>query len=601
MTPIQRRQTLESFESYSRNLLKGSSLANEKAREDLTKQRDRFNEFGSCNLTAVEQKKYPHWVNLSNWIKESLDENSFPFEIDLTKAGKIYSRYEIDQHKPTQITAPSDKPGYVVMMAHGIPKDANPAFTRLSGQIDLLWNESFEKNSTDSIEEAKQRLRMVIGVNFCYSLESKINRLNKKYINTLPEIGDGQTHFAPFAWAPVWIKRVKEKVKNSRAVEVNAKHVKRFYQLLKKLDKAKAAAFFKKATQAKVVPMQFIREEIKNHPFTLKHIEALRQANKNRKCFVVSWDDDAIALRTEKKGLFNHYDKLIQNHPNLQVATTGYLMSDPQQEFIAFASQCDLIARRALNECAYPPEPNMIIRIEAKANEALRSISFIRTGTQKGKGLESVGLIENLKLTLSNAQGVLVFGQCGPIITAAARAEIPQHMPAKLSPKDIRNPKVLASLRKFMQSSLNPITGFAASVVRMIPSCGTQKIRGLISKIFTPFDPIEHAKFLTQWDKLYPVLTRSLIKLHQRHSNDAQYDPNYKQLAVRICDKTQTTTGKSQIANFLETKFSTLWEAKAEMEEDEKEAILTEHYDTILQKSIDVGAALHAFLVTKIA
>ncbi len=396
---------------------------------------------------------------VAGWVSGALENQKFPFCIDSKKAGFIYQRFKIEQKPVAKLPEDADtkKPAYVAMIPHAIS-----SLDLLRRQTALLQEEGFGVNQEESKEEAKARLRVVFGANWAYSLDAQVNKVMKEYLCSLEPLSTSNVHFEAFSWTPVWIQEgCKERI--------DVKIVKRLFRLISEMNRDISVIMLNRLMASKVIPMQSIREEIKNSKFLASHVISLRRGVKNRLIFLACMDDDAISLRTDGKGVFSHYDALLASNQRLQTATTGYIMKNSVQDFFEVGSKADLVFRRALGFAAYFPEPNFITRISFPFKEAITKISFMRKGKGKGKGLEFLGLMENLRPTLKDLKDNWVFGEQGPIVTAGTRVKVPKHMPARITSANLRKAKNLASLRKFLQSSVHPTTGFASCVGRMFP------------------------------------------------------------------------------------------------------------------------------------
>lgn len=555
------------LEQYSKEIFSEAEASRQHARAMLIQHTASFQ--NPVILSDREKKLFPNWHRVSSQMNEMINRDNFPYSIDTKKAGKIIKAVDIPiipliSHADF---VNSNEPCYIVTMAHTPKLTLEQPVEYLAQQINLLWNEGFGANAAASRAEAHNRLAIVVGINYCHSLDRQANRRNRAYIaEAAGQVTNTHIKVCAFSWSPIWI---------GESGAVSERRVKRLFRLLSDANPGKAEQIFAKVMQDKVdvIPYQLIRNEIKNNGITASFYRQLKHGYPNRPNFLVSWDDDAVRLRTEDNlGLFSHYDLLIAQYPQLEVASTGYYMTNAGVDFIEFASRADLVARQAIAHTlpngAYLPEPNLIIRISSL--EALKNrISFLREGSDKGKGLEFLGLMKKLDLMKGDVRGRVVFGKIGPIVTSQpARAKAPAHMPKVLTPARINNAENLASLRMFCQSVLNPKKGFAVSVARAMPvGTGDPANTALISKLYTAFDPIDYIKILPDWKLLYDDIVSTLINIYnakfEYEHNDKILFPNFNVRAQRIIDANHLDqTKKEAIASLLKIKFQDIWNAR---------------------------------------
>ena len=144
------------------------------ARNQLLKLTDSFQ-----NIPKV-RGEFPMWGWLAEWVQAAIDKQEFPYEIDETKAGEIYKTKLIRQREiPETDKIVPENPAYIVNMAHASKPLKPEAIVR---QIELLKEGGFNERS-----EVAKRLRIVVGANFCYSIDAAKNKLHKAYFNHLSE------------------------------------------------------------------------------------------------------------------------------------------------------------------------------------------------------------------------------------------------------------------------------------------------------------------------------------------------------------------------------------------------------------------------------
>lgn len=414
------------------------------------------------------------------------------------------------------------------------------------------------------------------------------------------KLNSTHTKITAFCWEPVWL---------NGKLSVPQKKVKRLFQLFADIKPKKTKGLLDELmlNKREITPFQRIRDEIKNSSEVRSFYKILKRVYANRPCMLGIVDDDAIRYRTKKNGLLSQYDQLIENFPHLEVASTGYYMTDPDEDFAELASRADLVARTAIAESlpngVYLPEPNLFIKIDDK--DALTKISFLRKGSDKGKGLEFLGLMENLGLNKGNVKGRVVMGKIGPILTSSPRVKIPQHMPAVLTSTKINNAKNLASLRIFCQSALNPKKGFAASVARATPTgTGSAKNTAKISKLYTAFDPIDYIKKTSNWHKIYDLFVENLLSMYKnmykKRKEEPAYEPNFKLRAKRIIAKTHEETDEKKLtAELLEEKFNDLCDARTELTEKPPH-LSKKQFRALLVAALNANLAVYTLLKSKI-
>ena len=544
-------------------------------------------------LNKNQRKTFPQFYQLWTLVNESLT-NTFRFPQSNTLPSFVAS----------------SRPGYIMIMAHS-PNLGQPdeVVQELVIKIKRLWNEAFCETKTDSIKTANKRAALVIGVNYCHSIDLAANKAFMQRIDSLqgnlhkvlgqqaPAIDLSRIQVMAFNWRLNWKKQGED---------ISQVEVKRFFRLINEIDSIRAGQILKEVMKDRsaVIPYQYIREEIKNHKQVHTFYSEMRRGNRARPLFLVNLDDDAVCYRTEQVGLFSHYDQLIADNENLEVASTGYYMVNENQPFIELASRADLVARVAICAImangAYLPEPNLIIKIASL--EMLKTrISFLRKGSQRGGGLEYLGLLENLRLNKGDAEGKIIMGRHGPIITTQPpRATVPKHWQFEDAlPSLIQKAKHLASLRAFCQSVLNPKKGFAASIARAMPTgAGSAKNTAQISAIYTAFDPIEYAKHIPSWQLCYLLIVEELIGMIDKKQKSPDHYFHYLQRAKKICRNSGVDASEENaVACLLETKVLAVMEA---------EKLLTikllskTQFRQIWVAALNATSALFAFLSSKL-
>ncbi|MDP1880578.1 MAG: hypothetical protein Q8K60_06535 [Parachlamydiaceae bacterium] len=599
MTTIQ--NTLPQLESYSEQMFCDQKTLRQKARREIIRLTDSFKKLP--RLKKTEQSLYPTWKRVSNHMTNLIDFGAFPYQIDKKKAGEITCTFPLNDLHPSDNThfKSSDKSCYIITMAHVPNLNENPFFNELSQQLNLLSTEAFEKNNEDSLQEAKERLAVVIGINFCRSLDKALNRKFKQYVYSANDkLNSSHVKFTAFNWEPIWLK--------GTTVYSQTK-VKRLYQLFADIKPKKAQKTLKElmVNKREIIPYQRIRDKIIKTQEVIQFYKLFNNNIENRPCMLGILDDDTVHFRTEEKGkgILSQYDKLIKNFPDLEVASTGYFMKNPEQDFVELASRADLYARQAIAHIipngVYLPEPNLFIKIKS-LNMLKNNISFLRKGTGKGKGLEFLGLMENLQLNKGDVKGRVVMGKIGPILTSQPpRVNIPSHMPAILTPSKINNKKNLASLRMFCQTILNPKKGFANSIARALPTgTGSAKNTAKLSAVYTAFDPIDYIKHNLDWNFIYTEFSKTLFKIFNKKIENPDYEPNFNALAIKIINKTHgEPLEKHNISNLLSYKFNNLYLAKIELM-DQHPHLTENQFNDVVLSALNANLAVFTYLQSKI-
>ena len=275
-------------------------------------------------------------------------------------------------------------PVYIITMPF-LVSGFDDKYQKLKEKVKLIKNESFGRSSAASALQAAKRLALVIGQNRCLSLDERVNRKFISYIEGVPRINGIAFRTFGFFWEPQWAPTVKRK-------ELYSKE--RSFLLLKVLrpdaaDRLSAAIEAKKGHFSALrsqIPYQQIRETIKNSPF----VQAFAEEG-NASLYLALLDDDIVQLRTDKLGLYSHYDQLIEQF-DPDVATTGYRAPDGEVEGMRIAVALDMAVRDAVASVVplgpYYPEPNMIVRLVKPVNK----YSYLGGNSER---LESRRIIQN--------------------------------------------------------------------------------------------------------------------------------------------------------------------------------------------------------------
>lgn len=516
------------------------------------KQKSNFLENSENNTSSCEIVSYA--------VNQFVKNDKFIFNINEKNAGQIgFLKDKIKKIRSSgvheNLPVKSDKPTYVVTMPHHA---GNPS---LDHQIKLLFEESFGLNAEESVKQAKERLHLFIGVNYCNSINHEANKKKKKYIiDLLKKPSELNVSYEALSWSPLW----KFEGKN-----ISQSKVKRLFRLLQEIDSEKASIIYKEVMSHKVIPYQDIREEIIDCKSLSSYFSHFRKDRTDRPCYLLTADDDAVHLRTEGVGLLSHYDKLIKNNPKLKVATTGYFMSDGKCNSVEIITKIFLAARYAhpRSNATYLPEPNILVKIPKKKTIS-ESISFLKD-CKSGK-LESIGLLEFKGLMEGDTKGQVVVGEFGPIQTGVS-PNVKDCSKFESKPEDFLKLETLLRLHSFSQSPMNPRNGFAPNILRTIPNPAWPKgtkimsVSSQVQKIYKAFDIIEYARNVPSiWYKAYLLIAKEIRELSD--SDVLGNDPLVKYGAKSIGKKLNLNKEDTQsIKEFIGTNVVNISKARRKM------------------------------------
>lgn len=476
----------------------------------------------------------------------------FVYGIEAKNPGYILKSFQAEA-AATSAIAPSAEPAYVAMMPH-CPKQSHDILHR---QLALLNQEGFGNDSLLSEFDADQRLRVVVGINRCHSLNPAVNKAFRTYVRTF-RTNYTNVKVCAFFWHPHWEKTIQG-VDN-----LSHREIQRLFKLFYHIDRQQAEALACQLESVqKEVPYQFIRQHILKHSFTRDFCLQFRHGNSLRPLWLFCCDDDAVHYKIgNNPGLFSVYDQLQKDHPNMEAGTTGYLVEDPVNDFYLIGSTVDLEARRHIainrpNGVIYP-EPNFLIRVDLRNTlESLGRISFIRKKSP-GDSLESLGILENLNLHKGNVIGRLVFANSGEIITARpSRFKIAEKVKGSIYLWHILHSCYMQSLHVFGQSSIRPLDGFAMNLARSLSgNKASRHTKTLIAAVFKVFDIVTYAEGIGVWWYHYYLPVREEILSIYAARLGGHVNPNYRLRAERIMDDLKYPNPElhSRLTAFLETQ-----------------------------------------------
>lgn len=467
---------------------------------------------GGKNLLYDKKDGFTEWKNLIHIVMHAFS-LQFPYAIDSNNVR--YNRKPINFQASTtpdpksQLTA--NDIGYIALMAFGMnPNEDNP-HERLSQQLNLLRNEGFETTKEVSNTEAERRLKIIVGMNYAYSIDSRINKVMREHINGLQaEFTNANTKFQAFAWYP---RLITNKKITDKEILGSFSTAKRIFRLIREINPKIATSIVTKMYAKKPVPYTYIRDLIKDSQVASSALTQLRRGTKDRVVIAFTCDSDTKSYRTEGLGVLSCYDNMFAANPDLQVASTGYKMSDPHDDCVEVISDIDRTIRAiGLNRIAYFPEPNIGVKIPSSCEYGL-GYSYSEGHKASDFTLESDRVLKSLDLKLANSAGHIQFAYGNPILTDKGNAQIPSILKGKLTAADFADAKKIKAFREFRQVCFHPLFGFAHTVLRALPKQGGQKNSGIVQKIYVSYDPIEFAQhFPDCWLDLYYPYFQQLCK-----------------------------------------------------------------------------------------
>lgn len=506
---------------YSHQLLYGNTkIERNEARQNLLHMTRNF-------TTDFDIGDNSYWNTIKEVVKYFKETGKFAFAIDTEKYGRFLKKFrEVKGATPKGGSAPA----YVAIMPHCPKKTPN----QLNEQVSLLNQEGFGTDPLLSEEEAFERLRIVVGINRCHSLNPEDNRAFRTYVRSIRRYYQN-FDICSFYWAPEWIV-VKPGVFN-----LGHRAIQRMFKILLALDPQKAARLARSVQANVPVPHQRVREYILKHPFVKDNCIAFRHGNAQRPLWLYCCDDDAKHYKRmeDGPGIFSVYDDLQHAHPRMEVGTTGYVMEDPDNDFVFIETTVDLYARREIgrerpNGVMYA-EPNLLIKVLGDVSAGLGRLSFIRK-TEPGGPLESLGIIENLGLSKGNVVGRLVTGMSGEIETSLpARFKISEQNMGRICLYHILLWDRLKGLHSGGQSSIRPLKGFGMNLARSLPgNKASAKIQGLLAKILSIYDIVSYAEGLgTYWYHCYAAARAEIESIYEARRSGVA-NPNYRLRAENI-------------------------------------------------------------------
>lgn len=574
-------------------------------------------------LTDKQKIDYPNYALISDAIDRFINHDEFIFKlkaeeqkvkakeskvkanvskVKAKEAGSILlknkSRISGTHSYPSE---DSDLPTYFVTMPHLLTNNG------LAKQIKLIFEEGFLSTKEESLAEAKKRLHLFVGINFCYSIDPITNKRNKELIKDLFEKKVRKNvSLEAFCWAPHWTYSYEVLKKTEQPTHAT---VKRIYRLLSEMKFKKASRIYDEVMDVKLMaPFQGFRQELVVSPSFKKEFKSFRAPRDDRPCFLGTVDDDAVSYRNGV-GLYSHYDELILNNKDLKAATTGYIMLDPDNIFVEVGSTCNLISRYILGilraNATYLPEPNSLFGIPV-GKKLSKEISFIDSKDKMGR-LESLKIMQNMGLLKGDMQGHVVVGGIDAAMQTAVspNVNIPDRLLNVVDAVVFTESINLASLRKFSQTAVDSLNGFAAGMLRTYAGSNTQPNRALVASIYKAFDPIEYAKTIaTDWMCAYPSISKRIFKVYNTNNPAILSDPelfndDFKKYSNKIVTECNLDQGKTKkIAALIKEKVVVLFEAKNALLETEK--FEKKDIRLFVKASRLININIHEYLICKI-
>lgn len=390
-----------------------------------------------------------------------------------------------------------------------------------------LEEETFGRSAEESKEIAKQRLKVVVGMNKMLSVSKSRNYGLQSSVNQFSRESSTAKVFG-FFWEGVFQEKLHARGKWK---DVDSfQRVQEFYRQYKKRRGKEAAEVFRQElerTRGHQVPYRGIREKISTGLSTASSVRELRN-NEITEIYLTILDADSISLRAQDgRGVLTHYDGLIQENSAkqyipLEVGSCGYLFNGQTTEsskvdpIMEVATTIDMAIRQKTSESlpygVYYPEPSMVIRIPPDAEHI--PYSFEIPGERNySSPHESVNILNQVQTKFNGSQDVVAFNANGAIITTTPeRAERPFAAHYNNSGKIVRwSERDIMRMRGVSQSHFHS-KKWAEHLLRNLAVPKTKRVRidsgriiigseeiklmviSLISRLFSYYDPVKIAQ-----------------------------------------------------------------------------------------------------------
>jgi hypothetical protein len=392
--------------------------------------------------TALENHLQQKWAN-QEWLYRCCENDEtyeFPYSLASEGDPELLQPFIPSQPSTTQITAEREPhPQFLVNIPMGRFPSMSADRSKYTRLLDLLRDESFGKTPAESSAKVKSRVAVVIGVNQIQSIDSRMNRVFRRFVRNLPRREDVVVRTIGFLWKPVWIR-------TSWKPKLYALH--KAFLILKCLSPATARKVLKEyetpQALASQIPYQKIRETIKNCRETRTLAENMETTAPRSPIYYTTMDADCISLRPEgvQDGIFSRFEQLIAQHNQPSIASLGYSVEEDEPPLLRLAVKMDMKVRSTM-PMPYFPEPctSYKVRLPEQSN-FLSSMSFIGGG----RSLESRRFIKNGSAKLKD--GAVFKGDGGVVTTTPARMKTEYNQEVdELSTAILKKKKSLQGLR----------------------------------------------------------------------------------------------------------------------------------------------------------
>lgn len=413
-----------------------------------------------AEVSSMLKLHIPQKIANRGWLLPCLNEQyaEFPY-IHKEKEASVAKIIFIPTNQPTRNpdTQGSQLPFYLVNVPHAHRQGAQ-GYESLLKLLNLYKNESFGLTALESENEIKNRFSLVVGVNQMQSLDQGVNLDFEDWIANIPVVEGIAYRIIGFNWVPNWIKTAEAPPLTYPPMTA--------FTLLKQFSR-EAALHIRTRLEGTAenlnekilsqIPIQRIREKIKDSPQTTDIINTISQRNLLAPIYFGVMDDDAINLK-RGTGLFTRFDQTIRAYNNPSAVTHGYSVIEPNRPLIELGVRLDMVCRAAMNSIfsysAYFPEPGSLFCVKRPNGiPTLPTLSFIGDG----QALENRRLIANgLRINLLYRDGVFIADGGVTTATPNRMKTIKNGKLPVLTAQKLKNKTNLQSLRGISQSHISP-------------------------------------------------------------------------------------------------------------------------------------------------
>lgn len=513
----------------------------------------------------------------------------FPYQIKKQGTARITRKENVvpAQQPESMPVGIFGKPSFLVNIPMGVGP-FTPVRTKVTSLVKKLTEGSFSDCATSSQIEAQKKLAVVIGINQMKSLDKRVNALFEWKICSLT-FARGEAHRVEgFFWEPEWeenrswqtFKDTKKALKKEPILEERCYTKETAYLIVKCFDSRRAMqlkdqlegiSLLNEDAQTQI-PFCAIRERIKNSVSTFAFAKAMK--TRTGPVYFMTMDADAVQLRPNTKGCLSLYTNVIEKTFKKEgffpsVLTLGYHLGEAALPIPRLAVRCDMKVREAMNQVipgsVYMPEPCTAYYLSAngKLVSNLKKISF---HVAKKKGFESRRLIENGIAQGSLQKEHIVFKAIPSLETTmpTRMGEASTCQRETLSAQAIKLKSTLKALRGVSQVHFNPLSwghnlyeGLPSKVKKGQVAGIYGKLSGVLSHVFTAFDPIAFAlgEKMT-FDRAFKIYEKAVSELLNPKTKISR-----KKLLIQVSDELKPYKA------FLQGHFALLTEAKTELKE----------------------------------